>query len=71
MFADGAADEVGGGVGGPGDNEGKEEEISTTQGEAVEPDGEGEWKGDKKERARADASSRKGLDERTTSPQSE
>ena len=71
MFADSATDEVGGGVGGPGDDEGEEEKFRPVRWNAMQANGERERKGDKKKRAGANARSGERFDQGATCPESE
>jgi hypothetical protein len=71
MFADGAADEVGGGVRGPGDSESKEEEGGAVLRKTMDTDGKGKRESDEKKRAGGDACGGKGLNEWAASEESE
>jgi hypothetical protein len=71
MLAEGTADEIGDGVGGPRDSEGEEEEARTLLRNAVETDGEGEWKGDHKKGARGNACGGESFDEGAAGEESE
>jgi len=61
MFADGAADEVGDGVGGPNNDEGEEEEPGTFSGNSMKTHGEGERKSNEQKRGRGDTGGRQRL----------
>lgn len=71
MFADGAADEVGGGVCGPGDDEGKEENLAAINWDPMHGYGERERKGNEKKSARGNTCGRQRFDERAAGPEGE
>ncbi len=71
MFADGTADEIGGGVCGPGDDEGEEEKTGAQETDAIERHGEGEWEGNKEEGARTNADGWNGLHQFAARPKSQ
>ena len=66
MSADGPTNEVGGGVGGPGDGKSEEQEAGSVGAQAVKPDGEGERESHEQERARRDTRGGKRLDQGPT-----
>ena len=70
MLAEGAADEVRSGVGGPGNGQGEEEEARAVRRKGVETDRIGKRKRDKENGAGAYAGGGKRFDERTASEES-
>jgi len=71
MFADGAADEVGGGVGGPGDGQGEQEEAGAVERKLVGTNGERKRKSNEEKRAGGNSGGGQRFDEGAASEKSE